>query len=303
MHAHLFHNPKSGSGEHAVDELEAVLRLSGYEVTSFSTKNKAFEKDLAKPCDLIVVAGGDGTVGKVLKLMPDRSIPVAVLPLGTANNIATSLGITGEPEVIAQQWRPGRKRLMSIGRCSGPWGDMPFIEAVGFGAMVVATESGLAGDKEGKSRLLMGRDAFRAAVKEAKPRDIEVTIDGKEIKGDLLALEILNVGYAGPGIPLCVTAKPGDRFLDVVALRESQRDAMLDWISATEETSKPPVTVTRGRKVVVRWKGKPGMRIDDEHIDAPKETSTITIDLEKKPVTVLVPPRGRARAARPKPGK
>jgi diacylglycerol kinase (ATP) len=229
-----------------------------------------------------------------LKLMPDRSIPVAVLPLGTANNIASSLGITGEPEEIAQAWRPGRERLISIGRCTAPWGEMPFIEAVGFGAMVDATESGLAGEKEGKSRLLMGRDAFRKAVKKAKARDLEVTIHGKEIKGDLIALEILNVGYAEPGIPLCLTAKPGDNFLDVVAIRESQREAMLDWISATEETNKPPGTVTRGKKVVIRWKGKPGMRVDDEHVDAQKREATIIVELEKKPVTVLVPPRKAA---------
>lgn len=304
MHAHLFHNPKSGNGQHAVDELEAVLRLSGYEVTSFSTKNKRFLDDLARPCDLIVAAGGDGTVGKILKLMPDRSIPVAVLPLGTANNIASSLGITGEPEEIAQAWKPTRKRIVSIGRCAGPWGEMPFIEAVGFGAMVDATRSGLAGDKEGKSRLLMGRDAFRKAVKKAKARDIEVTIDGKAIKGDIIALEILNVGYAGPGIPLCLTAKPGDRFLDVVAIRESQREDMLDWIGATEETSKPPATVTRGKTVVIRWEGKPGMRVDDEHVDRQKGVATVTVQLDPDPVTVLVPAGARVRAPGPrKPGK
>ncbi|MCC6920981.1 MAG: NAD(+)/NADH kinase [Alphaproteobacteria bacterium] len=300
MHAHLFHNPKSGTADHAIDELEAVLRLSGYEVTSFSTKAKDFARELAKPCDLIVAAGGDGTVGKILKLMPDRKIPVAILPLGTANNIASSLGIKGEPEEIAQTWTPGRKRLMSVGRCTGPWGETPFIEAVGFGAMVDATEKGLADDKEGKSRLLMGRDAFLRAIKKAKPRDLEVTIDGKAIKGDLIALEILNCGYAGPGIPLCLTAKPGDALLDIVAIRESQREAMMDWIGATEETTKPPVTVTRGRKVIIHWKGKPGMRVDDGHIAAPGGDVTVTIELERKPVTVLVPPRAKVKPLAPR---
>lgn len=293
MHAHLFHNPNSGSAQ-AEDELEAVLRLAGYEVTSFSVKAPDFKERLAEECDLVVVAGGDGTVGKILKLLPDRKIPVAILPLGTANNIATSLGITGTPEEIAAKWSPARKKTITIGRVTGPWGEMAFVESVGFGAMVEATRKSVGKDKEGKSRLLIGRDAFRKAIKKAKARDIEVTVDGKPLKGDLLALEIQNIGYAGPGLPLCLSADPGDGWLDVVAIRDKQREAMLDWVSPSEEKTPPPVTVTRGRQVVIRWKGKPEMRIDDEHIDPPEEKCTITVELEQKAVTILVPPGTRA---------
>lgn len=294
MHAHLFHNPNSGGGQHALDELEAVLRLAGYSVASFSVKEPDFQERLAEKCDLVVVAGGDGTVGKVLKLLPDRKIPVAILPLGTANNIATSLGITGTPEEIAQKWSPSRKKIITIGRVTGPWGEKAFVESVGFGAMVDATSSSVGKNKEGKSRLLLGRDAFRKAIKKAKARDMNVTVDGKELKGGLIALEIQNIGYAGPGLPLCLSADPADGWLDVVAIREAQREAMLAWVSPSEEQIAPPVTVVRGKKIVIRWNGKPPMRIDDKHIEAPDEKCTITIELEKKTVTVLVPPGTRA---------
>jgi diacylglycerol kinase (ATP) len=52
-----------------------------------------------------VVAGGDGTVGYVFCNLADRSIPIGVMPFGSANNIARSLGIAGTPAELAEQRR------------------------------------------------------------------------------------------------------------------------------------------------------------------------------------------------------
>jgi len=48
----------------------------------------------------VLVAGGDGTVGKVGRELIDSGVPLGVLPLGTANNLACSLGFTASPEEI-----------------------------------------------------------------------------------------------------------------------------------------------------------------------------------------------------------
>ena len=303
MKAILFHNPKSGTSEggHSPDELTAILRLAGYDVTYCSTKTRAFKGALKKTYDLAVVAGGDGTVGKVLRGIKDRSMPVGIWPLGTANNIATSLGITGTPHDIAAGWSPKRTRKLTIGLVEGPWGETPFVEAVGWGVMADATDSSIGADAEGNARLTLGRDAFRQALTKTKARDLKVTIDGKPFDGKVLGLEVLNIGYAGPGIPLRLAVDPGEAKLDVVAIREEHREDMLDWLGPAPEDKPAPLSFRRGREIVVHWKGKPQMRIDDGFVDPPENgKARITITLQEEPVTVWMPKPKRA-ASTPKP--
>ena len=97
MRAILFHNPTAGWGKFTKKELMTALRLGGLTPHYCSTKGRRFKKTLHQPADLVVVAGGDGTVTKVIAQMPDLRIPVAILPLGSANNIARSFGVAGRP--------------------------------------------------------------------------------------------------------------------------------------------------------------------------------------------------------------
>ncbi|WP_439558729.1 diacylglycerol/lipid kinase family protein [Dyadobacter sp.] len=98
----VFHNPKAGDQAHSKKELVALIERHGYECRYYSTKKKGY-KNFKKDTDLIVAAGGDGTVGKVLKRLKTRKlankIPVVVFPLGTANNISKSLDIKAELRV------------------------------------------------------------------------------------------------------------------------------------------------------------------------------------------------------------
>jgi len=298
MKAILFHNPSSGTTDaHSAEELTAVLRLAGYDVTYCSTKSRGFKAALKKTYDLAVVAGGDGTVGKIIKGIKDRTMPIGIWPLGTANNIATSLGIAGTPHEIAAGWSPKRTRKFTVGMVTGPWGETPFVEAVGWGVMADATDSSIGADAEGNARLTLGRDAFRQALAKTKARNLKVEIDGKPFDGKVLGLEILNIGYAGPGIPLRPTVDPGEARLDVVAIREEHREEMLNWLGPAHEDSQAPLSVRRAREIVVHWKGKPQMRIDDGFVEPPEAGRIrIVIALQDEPVTIWIPKPVRAKA-------
>ena len=86
MRATLFHNPSAG-GKAAKDEILAAMKLVDFDAHYVSVKDHDLKEAFKKKADLIVVAGGDGTIAEVLIRLPDRSLPVALLPLGTANNI------------------------------------------------------------------------------------------------------------------------------------------------------------------------------------------------------------------------
>ena len=135
MRITLMHNPTAGRGEHARQELVSALAKAGHQVTYQSTKKSSYKKALKKPADLVLVAGGDGTVGKVGRELIDTGIPMSVLPLGTANNLARSLGFIGSADQIIAGLEGGKKRSFDIGVARGPWGKRYFFESVGGGLL------------------------------------------------------------------------------------------------------------------------------------------------------------------------
>src|SRR5215216_7437728 len=99
----LIYNENAGSADSRSDIVELINRV-GFTVTCFSKKKRDIDKALEEPADIIAVAGGDGAVAKVAARMRPNGCPIAVLPLGTANNIAKSLGL-GRPTVeLVASW-------------------------------------------------------------------------------------------------------------------------------------------------------------------------------------------------------
>lgn len=284
----LVHNPTAGSGDHEKEELLAILRLAGHDVTYVSSKSKGLPDALEGVFDLVVIAGGDGTVRKVVTRMKRRDAAVAIFPHGTANNIARSLGMTQDRQAMAIAWRAGRRTPLDIGVASGPWGEKPFIEGVGIGALAEIINDEVGADFEGDKRILIGRDRFREALAAAQPLDISVTVDGKPFEGEWLMVEVQNNRYTGPALPLAPQAHSGDGLLDVVGVAAGDRDKMLAWLGAPDET-RPPVAVRRGAVVGLEWAGKPVLRVDDKPVKIGSGQNSAIIRFQPQPLSTLVP--------------
>ena len=118
----LVHNPKAGDEEHDKEELIELIASAGFECRYSSTK-KAGWKSVEDDIDIIAIAGGDGTVRKVAKLVLgrknlDHTIQLGVLPLGTANNIGKTLYNDFSAEKLIQCWKQGKIKKVDIGRIS-----------------------------------------------------------------------------------------------------------------------------------------------------------------------------------------
>src|SRR5436190_20739936 len=100
--------------------------------------NKKTWKKINEKADFLVVAGGDSTIRKITKELLDRKLsektwPIALLPLGTANNIAQTLNIEGNTEEIIQSWHHIHVKAFDVGRIHGlPKVDF-FLESLGYG--------------------------------------------------------------------------------------------------------------------------------------------------------------------------
>jgi diacylglycerol kinase family enzyme len=287
MRATVIHNPSAGEGRTSTDELHAALRRAGIEASYCPPADPGLLAALRAPTDLVAVAGGDGTVARVATRLPDRGVPFTILPLGTANNIARTFGIEGDVPDLVAGWRDAAERHLDVGAAMGPAGTRRFVERVGLGILVAATmELAQAKKVPSTERAERASDVLRRVLAAAEPLPLIITIDGEEVREDLLLLEAMNIAYAGSGLHLAPGADPGDRHLDLVSLAPEQRDDMLAWLEAAEPGPAPPVTRRRARRLALAWSDGP-LQVDD---DFPETTECrCTIELEPDPVRVLVP--------------
>lgn len=229
----LIHNPGAGDGQDA-KELVRLITEAGHEVQHRSVKND-WKSFLNKPTDLVVAAGGDGTVRPVALEAASRGLPFAALPFGTANNIAKTLGLLGDAGELIESWSasPSCRYPFDIGEVVAPWGRERFIEGVGAGlvADLISREDEIAADAT-----LLGRATDRALhllaelLRESRVRRWQVKADGHDLSGDYLALEVLNIRFVGPNLPLAPGAFPGDGLLDVVLIGKADREPLLAYL-------------------------------------------------------------------------
>ena len=207
MRATLVYNPWSGDEQqHTGELLLEKLEAAGYEARLVSDK-RMLERTLEDPGELVVVAGGDGSVKQVAIELAGRGIPMAILPMGTANNIAKSLGGLGVVDELIAGWRSAERRRLRVGSVTGRRGTMRFVESAGVGLFtelvtrgqeeVEDNAAGLTGHEIDRGLLLL-----RRITEEHAPRYRRVTLDGNDLSGDYLLVEAMNIPLLGPNVPL-----------------------------------------------------------------------------------------------------
>jgi diacylglycerol kinase family enzyme len=272
----LIHNP--GAGRQGADDSRKLVRFledHGYQVRYQSAKEEDWKKALKKPADMIVVAGGDGTVAKVARRMVGRGIPVGLLPSGTANNIARTLGLLDRPfEELLRGWQDGRRVKLDLGVAKGPWGERYFVEGVGAGVFASLLANPAAESiKQQKNAVEKALARMKAHAEGSEPIELFARLDGKDISGRYLMLEALNLRYVGPNLHLASDSQPGDGTLDVILVTEAERDRLLYYLEHWQENrARLAVLPTlQGRKFELEWSGFP-IHIDDKLKPAAKAT-------------------------------
>ncbi len=231
----LIHNPNAGEGQ-AAKSIVRLMTDAGHEVQHRSIK-KDWEPILKEPTDLVVAAGGDGTVRRVALKAAKQCLPFAAIPIGTANNIAKSIGVIGDAAELIESWStsPRHAQPFDLGEAFAPWGRGRFVEGVGGGlvADLISREEEIAADAT-----LLGRATDRALhllieiAREAPLHHWDVMADDEDLSGDYFAVEVLNIRFVGPNLPLAPGAFPGDGLLDVVLLGKKDRKPLLDYLES-----------------------------------------------------------------------
>jgi diacylglycerol kinase (ATP) len=290
MRVTLLHNKSAGSENHAEHEIEASLRRAGHEIVDvISGLDELLATLNERRPELIVIAGGDGTVGRVACALAGRHVPLAILPLGTANNTALSLGIKGSMDALVAGWARGTRRRFDLA-ILGEGDDLaPFSEAVGWGIFpdVMAEAERISLPDEREDTLERDRRLFRASIERAKPNDYEIDVDGETIAGEYLLVEVVNIPYIGPQLELSPNSNPSDGRFELVLAGESDRTALLELADSGTIASDVRLPTRSATHVTVRSAALRQHR-DGKLIELSQRASESVVTIEPAAVEYLL---------------
>jgi diacylglycerol kinase family enzyme len=302
MKVALIHNPNAGDDSGATaGQLQALIREAGHKVRLQSVKERNWPDSIGKRADLVAVAGGDGTVGEAARRLVGKRIPIAVLPMGTANNISRTLGIVDKSVFeLIPGWARARRVHFDAGIATGPWGSAHFIEGLGIGLFARAipriqrnrTMANLAG---GDVRVAYALQLMREHLERSRPMKLHAALDGKDISGKYLLFEAMNTRYIGPNLFLAPHVAHGAGLLDIVFVAEKDRKKLARFLARWQEGKlwPPDLGVCRGRQLEIEWTGFP-LHMDDRLWPVkggkrPRPPATIRIEPEPAALEFLVP--------------
>lgn len=253
MRVALLHNSSAGSEDHTDAELTAVLRRAGHEVAHVVSRLSDLTEALQRtPCELVVVAGGDGTVGKAACELAGWQVPLSILPLGTANNTAMALALPRHAKKLAKSWHDATPVPFDLGVLQDGRLASRFSEAVGWGVFAETIAEAKRRPAEQSVRLTLKRDRkiFRSVAESVVPRRYEIEADGRDLSGEYVFVEVMNVPFLGPRLQLSPSSDPGDGQFELVLADPSQRDALVN-VAKTGVVDPTALRVERVKRVRV----------------------------------------------------
>jgi len=291
MRVVLVHNEAAGDAM-SVARMARTIAGGGHEVVAVTHPSADLRALVPLGVDLYAVAGGDGTVAAAAFALADAGLttPMAVLPMGTANNTARSLGVASDPDVAVAAWSGSTVRPLDLGRATGPWGERRFLESVGGGLVthgIVVMDRRDYTSPTTAAQLTRARHAFADVLAVMEPVGSAITIDDQPIAAPWLLVEVLNVGSVGPNLRLA-DASPCDGGLTVVAAGADGRAALIEALRtpAADATAPAGLQVWTAREVVIAASDR--LHVDDTVVDA-VEAGTVRVGIEPGAVAVLVP--------------
>lgn len=258
-------NPTAGKGQAAVTVpgLMDDLRARGHDLVDLSGDSAGIALSRARAAvtagtiDVLAVAGGDGMVHLGVNACAGTDVPLAIIPLGTGNDLANALGLAvGDLNAATTMIDAGRVRRIDAVRrpedVSRPW----------FGGVLCGGFDSIVNARANLWRWPRGQMRYNLAVLRELPtfRSIPyvLEIDGNRITTSAMLVIVANGPSYGGGMKVAPDAKLDDGLLDVIILHEIKRAELLKVFPSVfsgAHVDHPAVEMHRARHVHLAAKG------------------------------------------------
>ena len=282
MQVCLYWNENAGEGT-SFDEISRLIERAGHRISRVVEDDEDLAKACCEPHDCLVAAGGDGTVARAGRALAHGRMPLAMLSLGTANNIATSLGIDADPERAIQAWTSQRVVRVDVGAVEDAHGRCLFLEGVGVGLLPAGIAAGRnavpkKSSDDPNAAVTTARKVFLETLSKLEPRRYQLNIEGTSIDEESLLVEVLNIPSVGPRIRLSDEANPADGLLSVVVAGPADRELISEHLRGRWNDDRRHARLKTWRATHVEVGGWHDYHVDDEVRVANGET--VSIDIE-----------------------
>jgi YegS/Rv2252/BmrU family lipid kinase len=277
-------------------ELRRVLDAHGvsdplwFEIAKSRKAGKRARDALDAGADLVFAWGGDGTVQRCIDALAGSGLPLAILPAGTANLLASYLDVPKNLEEAVRIGLYGRRRKLDVGVMNGE--RFGVMAGAGFDARLIRdADRGL---KDRLGQVAYFWTALRAM--RGEPVHAHVRLDGVTAhEGPMSLLLLANVGTITGGVTAFPEAAPDDGVLDVgivTAKGALQWTRVFGRVATRRPDRSPLATVAQAREVSVELDAPLPYELDGGERGT---TRTIEAHVEPSAVTFCVPePRGGA---------
>ncbi|HEX3227169.1 MAG TPA: YegS/Rv2252/BmrU family lipid kinase [Gaiellaceae bacterium] len=245
---------------------------------------KQVKRALAKGAELIFVWGGDGTVQRCIDATAGSDAALAILPAGTANLLATNLGIPQDIAEAVHIGLRGERRKLDVGRFNGE--RFAVMAGAGFDASMIQQADGSLKDRLGRvAYVWTGSQQLRA-----KPFKAKIKVDGVPwYAGAASCILVGNVGHLFGGVEVFADARPDDGRLELGVVNA---DGLGDWVRTLARTAvgqaerSPLVQTTSAKTIKVKLNRKVLYEVDGGDREKVK---SFTIKVQPAAVTICLP--------------
>jgi YegS/Rv2252/BmrU family lipid kinase len=213
----LVANPRSRRGDVSLDGVRQLLEQAGARIVGLAPTSpedlSAGIRALAREADLVALAGGDGTMNAAAAALMETGLPLGILPSGTANDLARTLGLPLDPVAAAQIILRGKLRRIDVGEVNGHC--FFNVASVGLSAELATLLTRESKRRWGKLSYAL---AAMRALGRARPFHATIVSDEGEVHVKTLQIAIGNGRFYGGGMAVEETAAIDDRHLDLYSL-------------------------------------------------------------------------------------
>lgn len=285
----------AGLGAQAVQ----ALRAAGHEVVevvagTLEEARTASAELVHDGVDVLVVTGGDGVVSMATDLCAGTSTAVGILPAGTGNDGARSLGVPHRPA------RGGTRHgavdvLLADHRRTVDTLHVVELDRHVLSSVPAALDARIS-DRANTWPRGLGPVAYSlsalveiALLRRQPPLHYRLTVDGRTEELEALVVVPANLPYFGGGLPIAPGADPADGLLDLVVVRPvtpTAALAVLRAVRAGRHTSHPAVSITRASTVRIEGPAHVVAQGDGD----PLGPLPLTVQVRASSLRVVTPP-------------
>lgn len=283
----IFANRRARRGGESLRAAIELLNDAGIETVERDVSHNLSDdiRAEAKNIDMVILGGGDGTLNGAAAALQETKLPFGVLPMGTANDFARTIGVPRDLARAAQIIIDGHQRPVDLGEVNGHY--FFNVASIGFSAALARQLTAAAKKRWGTLGYAL---AALNLLRQSRPFTVEIDHDGTIEQVKTVQISVGNGRFYGGGMTVEKDAAPDDGRLDVYSLEIDHWWEMLALVPSLRRGTQGhwrKVRAFSATDLVLHTKRPHDINADGEIVGK----TPATFRIKNKAVTVFAPPK------------